>query len=72
MRAGSYVDYLFGVATGWLGWPPDTAWRTPIPQLLLALEARLDWMNPSQKASQPPEKPPSVAEKIKAVLGGNR
>ncbi|MCY1409481.1 hypothetical protein D9M71_248320 [compost metagenome] len=68
MRAGSYVDYLFGVATGWLGWPPETAWRTPIPQILLALEARLDWMSPSQPVAQVQEKPRGVAEKIKKLF----
>lgn len=71
MRNGSYVDYLFGVATGWLGWPPDTAWKTPIPQIMLALDARLDWMGRGQ-ARQPPtaQKKASVADRLKAFLRG--
>lgn len=71
MINGSYVDYLFGVATGWLGWPPDVAWRTPIPQIMLALNARLEWMNPSKT---PPPKPSkaTIAERLKARLRGQR
>ena len=52
MKNGSYVDYLFGVATGWLGWPPDTAWHTPIPHIMLALDARLDWTGRGQAQGQ--------------------
>lgn len=74
MRNGSYVDYLFGVATGWLGWPPDTAWHTPIPQIMLALDARLDWTGRGQAQGQAPgAKPPtrqSVADKLKSFLRG--
>ncbi|WP_082629034.1 hypothetical protein [Pseudomonas sp. TTU2014-080ASC] len=71
MKNGSYVDYLYGVATGWLGWPPDVAWRTPIPQILLALDARLDWMSPGEaKKPQGSHKPGSVADKLKAALRG--
>lgn len=72
MRNGSYVDYLFGVATGWLGWPPETAWRTPISQILIALNARLDWMG-GGKAQQPaPKRKASVADRLKAMLRGQQ
>ena len=74
MKNGSYVDYLFGVATGWLGWPPDTAWQTPIPQIMLALDAHLDWTGRGQadqgKAQAAPQKRESVAEKRKNFLRG--
>lgn len=74
MKDGSYVDYLFGVATGWLGWPPETAWRTPIPQIMLALTAHLDWMNPGPAPAKgaPPAKRGNVAERLKAFLTGRR
>lgn len=73
MRNGSYVDYLFGVAVGWLGWSPDTAWRTPIPQIMLALDARLDWMNVGKaKPQAAPQKTGSVADRLKAFLRGKR
>jgi len=74
VKNGSYVDYLFGVATGWLGWPPDTAGHTPIPQIMLALDARLDWTGRGQggqgKAQAAPEKRESVADKLKNFLRG--
>jgi len=76
VKNGSYVDYLFGVATGWLGWPPDTAWRTPIPQIMLALDARLDWTGRGQvqPSGQPavPGRPASVADKLKAFFRGRQ
>jgi len=78
VRDGSYVDYLFGVATGWLGWPPDTAWRTPIPQLMLALDARIDWSSRGQAQGsasgqrQAPRKPGNVADKLKAFFRGRQ
>ena len=74
MRNGSYVDYLFGVATGWLGWPPETAWRTPVPQIMLALDARLDWMGHDQAAPQQaaPQKREGVADRLKAFLRGRQ
>lgn len=61
------------MATGWLGWPPDVAWRTPIPQIMLALNARLEWMSPG-KASAPPAKrdKSTIAERLKARLRGER
>jgi hypothetical protein len=76
VKNGSYVDYLFGVATGWLGWPPETAWRTPIPQIMLALDARLDWAGRGQvqPSGQPaaPRSPGSVADKLKAFFRGRQ
>ncbi|AJO79084.1 hypothetical protein [Pseudomonas sp. MRSN 12121] len=71
MKNGSYVDYLFGVATGWLGWPPETAWRTPVPQIMLALDARLDWTGRGKATPQAaPQKREGVADKLKAFLRG--
>lgn len=31
------------MATGWLGWTPEQALNTPIPQIELALEGRIEW-----------------------------
>ncbi|MFV3402874.1 hypothetical protein ACNFIC_02815 [Pseudomonas sp. NY15463] len=75
MKNGSYVDYLFGVATGWLGWPPDAAWHTPIPQIMIALDARLDWTGRGQgqgpaATAAAPQRRESVADKLKGFLRG--
>lgn len=78
MINGSYVDYLFGVATGWLGWSPKVAWKTPIPELMLALRARIEWcrmtgeISNHEQAGSAPAAPVSVADKLKAVLRGGR
>lgn len=31
------------MATGLLGWMPEVAWRTPIPELLIAMDAKIEW-----------------------------
>jgi hypothetical protein len=67
---------MYAVATGWLGWSPETAWHTPLPELFLAMDARIEWAqmtNPfGGKPSGPKEKPkPStVAAKLRQALTG--
>lgn len=36
-----YAD-LFKMATGWLGWPPETAWNATMPEILQAFEGHVD------------------------------
>lgn len=31
------------MATGLLGWSPEVAWATPIPELLIAMDAKIEW-----------------------------
>jgi hypothetical protein len=63
MTAEEYADHLFGVATGWLGWTPEVALSTPIPQIYVALKARTKWI--AMRNGQSDETP---AEKIKHNL----
>ena len=78
MEEGSYVDRLYSVATGWLGWPPSVAWHTPLPELFIAMDAKIEWARmtspfPSnQKQPQSPPKPADVAQRIRAALTGRR
>jgi hypothetical protein len=67
------------MATGWLGWPPDLAWVTPLPELFLAMDARVEWAqltNPfgGGKAAVKKDKPaPStVAAKLRQALTGRQ
>ncbi|MCG6541750.1 hypothetical protein MCB86_16880 [Pseudomonas sp. KSR10] len=63
------------MATGWLGWPPDVAWRTPIPELFMAMDGRIEWAkmtNPFGRPQEEKPKPTTVAEKIRAALLGRR
>lgn len=43
MTQGEFCDHLFSVATGWLGWSPEVALNTPMPQIYLAVEGRVDF-----------------------------
>ena len=43
MSPGEFAEYLFKLGTGWLGWSPDLVLDTPIPQLMLALEGKIDF-----------------------------
>jgi hypothetical protein len=75
---GSYVDRLYAVATGWLGWPPEVAWRTALPELFLAMDARIEWAqmtNPfggKPADSQEKPKPSTVAAKLRQALTGRK
>jgi len=61
------------VATGWLGWTPDYAWHTPIPQIMLALDYRIDWVkktNPFGGGDDSGKSHKQSPEQIKSVLRG--
>ncbi|KPM65567.1 hypothetical protein HB13667_11650 [Pseudomonas putida] len=67
------------MATGWLGWAPDVAWSTPLPELFMAMDARIEWMqmtNPfgTGKKQGSKEKPSAsnVADKLRMALTGRK
>jgi hypothetical protein len=39
--ADLYAD-LYKIATGWLGWPPATAWAATLPEILSAFDGHID------------------------------
>lgn len=43
MTLSEFVEHLYGVATGWLGWSPEVAWTTPMPEIYVAMKARVKW-----------------------------
>lgn len=50
---------MYGLATGWLGWAPSVAWSTPIPELLLAYESKIKFLqatNPFGSGEKPKSK----------------
>ncbi|MCE1008783.1 hypothetical protein [Pseudomonas monteilii] len=71
---------MFSVAVGWLGWSPQVAWATPLPELFLAMDARVEWARMTHpfatggkvedKEGKP--KPSEVADKLRRALTGNR
>lgn len=44
MSYADYLDHLFKAATGWLGWTPEVALRTPMPLIELAMEGRYAYL----------------------------
>jgi hypothetical protein len=61
---------MFGVATGWLGWPPETAWRSTVQEILVALEARMEMQRastPSVKSQKQDDEPKPVGSLIDAI-----
>ncbi|WP_330509308.1 hypothetical protein V1687_11725 [Pseudomonas putida] len=69
---------MFSVAVGWLGWSPQVAWTTPLPELFLAMDARVEWARmthpfaTSGKSQEKPDKPMGVADKLRAALSGRK
>ncbi len=35
---------MFKLGTGWLGWTPEVTLNTPIPQILLAFDGKVDFI----------------------------
>ncbi len=69
------MDELFGIATGWLAWPPSEAWNTPVVEILMAWESRRQFLNNTNPfaAKKTPEKSKmSVADRLKERLRGVR
>lgn len=74
------MDEIFCIATGSLQWSPRDAWETPVPQILMAWEARVEFLratNPFRKAENPDTPPPDeTAEekrlRLKAKIRGMR
>lgn len=67
------------MATGWLGWPPDLAWSTPMPELFLATDAKVEWAemtNPFGSGKSTVKKgkpaPSEVAAKLRQALTGKQ
>jgi hypothetical protein len=74
---------LFGIATGCLGWPPSEAWATPVPEILMAWDAKVEFLrstNPfgAGDGKPGPAKPPDdetqdeKRARIKAQMGARK
>jgi hypothetical protein len=51
---------LFQAGTGWLGWSPEVTLNTPIPQILLAIDGKFEFVartNPFGGRPKPKGKP---------------
>lgn len=67
---------MYAAATGYLGWSPDVAWHTPLPELFLALDARVEWVRMTSPFGSKPEPkkstPGNVADKLRQALTGRK
>ncbi|WP_407473652.1 hypothetical protein [Sulfitobacter sp. PM12] len=46
-----YAD-LYKIATGWLGWTPDTAWNATLPEILNAFDGHIDQLKAVHGSSE--------------------
>ena len=67
MTLGQFLEYLFGVATGWLGWSPEVAWRSTVAEVTVAVRARIKWQNMINGGSAE-ETEDQKAAKVKAIF----
>jgi hypothetical protein len=44
MAFAEFHERLFGIATGWLGWTPDSAWKATPAEILAAHKGRFDML----------------------------
>jgi hypothetical protein len=74
---------LFGIATGYLGWPPSEAWSVSVPEILLAWDAKVDFLRSTspfggggKKAGPPPppenETQEEKRERIRAQMNSRK
>lgn len=62
---------MFQIATGYLGWTPDVALNTPICQIELALQGRVEWVkktNPFGSGETKPKPQGDVGEQLKKAF----
>lgn len=65
------MDELFAQATGWLGWAPAVALTTPIPQILIALDAKVEWVQMTNPfGGKPKPKPVDDPDALMAFMRG--
>jgi hypothetical protein len=66
------IDRLFAIGTGYLGWSAEQTMDTPMPQILLALDAKIEWTqstNPFGGGKPKADKgqPQKPAQKLRAM-----
>jgi len=65
---------VFKFGTGWLGWSPEQTLDTPMPQLFLALEGKIDFLKKTNPfgggggGGEKKEADPAVIAKHQAAL----
>lgn len=66
---------MYRYATGWLGWPPDVALKTPFPLIQLALDGKVDFLlstTPGAKKPKKKAKPGEVGAQLRAFFSSRK
>lgn len=59
------------MATGWLGWSPDVAWRATVPEIRVAVRARIKWQQMCNGVEEE-DTPEMKTQKLKAFFEARR
>lgn len=68
MSHGDYHRWLFRVATGWLGWRPEDAYRTHMADIEEAYMGRVDLLRSIFGGKEKPTSNLPLAEKFRAAM----
>lgn len=55
------------MATGWIGWTPEVAWRATVAEIMAGVNARVRWQQMCNGVEEK-ETPDMKASKLKAFL----
>lgn len=65
-----YLESLYRIGTGWLGWPPSVTLDATPAEITEAYKGRVDFLRAVFGASEDAPKPGDLGDKFKAVLSG--
>ena len=68
MTPAEFADYLFGVATGWLGYSHADAYAMTLPALFVTLKARIEWERMKAGVPSEEQEPVDKQAQLKAMF----
>ena len=71
MTEAEFLEYEFGLATGWLGWPPEFAWRSTVPEIDVAIAAKVEFIQmttPGMKKPKEKQRQSGMAQFIASIV----
>lgn len=72
----SFDDYhsqLYRIATGWLGWTPETAWNATPAEIVAAHQGRVEMLKAiygNGDQDKTPAKPEKLSDKVRGLMRG--
>ena len=68
-----YHSQLYRIATGWLGWTPETAWNATPAEIVAAHQGRVEMLKAiygSGDQAKTPAKPEKLSDKVRGLMRG--